>query len=95
MALSSRGIGIASNSDIPWRYPLSCVYDAKTNPDGMIAFSTAENVSPPNGDKVICYITDTVRNQFLVADELDKFAQTVSVSTIIRRQSRLPATDMA
>ncbi|KAH8668544.1 pyridoxal phosphate-dependent transferase [Xylariales sp. PMI_506] len=44
MALSQRGKVIANYLDVPWGYPSPGDYNAQTNPEGLIAFSTAENM---------------------------------------------------
>ena len=45
--LSKRGIESAASQDIPWRFAPggSNRYDPVSNPNGVISFATAENVS--------------------------------------------------
>jgi hypothetical protein len=85
--LSKRGIGHANSQDIPWRFAPGGDnrYDKITNPEGVVPFGTAENVSVTSSYK------KRMANQLqsLVHEELQKFvAENVSYNP--RRQLTFP-----
>lgn len=43
--LSKRSAASLNRLDLPWRFASAQTYNARTNPDGLISFATAENVS--------------------------------------------------
>lgn len=46
--LSKRSAASLERQSLPWRFAPSQTYDAEKNPDGLISFGTAENVTIPH-----------------------------------------------